>query len=308
MPFTGPRLVLVLILLGGAGARPQGRDFVDKLLSRFPGSFAGKLLAVRRHVRCANMRFGLMDCSLMAENVTVLDAEPEEAIEPTDDSNRSVALSVDRIDINWTSFTSPVLDLTVSGPNVTVVFSDLLLRSTNWHDLRRAGFPPMFGECRSSLLFSMPSLDRRCFRSMLVALKRVYVLSPGSSNSTLLAPPRLRSLLCTGDLCLRFVSAPLGGVDLMPVLTLSGERLTQVLRQVLGDWNEGGPLEISDFLVALAHALMGMVLEEIQSPEHLQSKLQGGEQAQILMLPSASFRLWKHWVTVWVFALLVGVA
>lgn len=104
----------------------------------------------------------------------------------TRDQEEDAALRVGRVRVTWGSYSRPRIAVELEDVDVSVVFANLLLTRTNWHELANVGFPPT-----------------------------MYMTSPSSSSSNDDSFLRVSDVDLRGTVRLFVRSRPLGGRSIL---------------------------------------------------------------------------------------------
>jgi len=168
---------------------------------------------------------------------------------PNDDQDEieeeeEVALSIDKLSANWTSYRQPIIDVEFSDTKINIKLEEIVkLRKprSNWHRLKKSGFPPAFSDSKQ----------------------------PKSTPKT--GAIRLRQIRCN-DVCSVALSMTIFGrsissTDLgLPDISIPGELITDVWTLAVAEYGEGEEsVEASDALEALSRIFLKLLLDELEA-------------------------------------------
>lgn len=187
----------------------------ESLLSRFPGKTAKVLSSLVKHFRVGHWSFKAKERRVDASRLRLVVPPTEASTEVLDEDDD--ALIIKNITANWTSYTSPIIDLEVTNATIKVSIDEIFRRrgfATNWHRLHSSGFPPPF------------------------------------PVSKIIRSPKFRKLKCHGN-CRVLFSATAFGRQIsegLPELSLSGEAVTAMWERAVDEWFEsrGDDVDVSD--------------------------------------------------------------
>mmetsp|Transcript_15866 Transcript_15866/g.31680 ORF Transcript_15866/g.31680 Transcript_15866/m.31680 type:complete len:308 (+) Transcript_15866:126-1049(+) len=241
------RLVLIfgaLTMLPSCDGSP--RTNAEILLNRFPGRTAGVLSSLAKHLRVDKWSFKLMERIANANRFRiVVPSTPED-----------VVVVIENVTANWSSYSAPIIDLDITNATIYIGIDEIFRRreigSTNWHRLRRSGFPPVFptSATRSVSRFKFPSLSAT-------------------------SPPKFRNVCCNGN-CVVVFSATVMGRQIsegLPRITLPGKSITAMWEKALGEWRDeqedrddaDKALGVEEAGQALVQVVLGLVLDKVEA-------------------------------------------
>ena len=216
-----------------------------RLLRRFPGETASALRQMARHLRAKRWLVSLAGRTMVVDDFMLVAASNDSDAENDNDVVREdIALTIQELAVNWTSYKEPVVDCMVNNATVLIHLDELARLkppSTNWQRLRASPFPPPFVE----------EALRRARDAPLSPVPPSSLLSSLFSPSPT-AAPRFRSFQCLGDVVVecsatilgRRVGAAAGGADIgsggggLPNVRIPGAVFTAVWEQALQEWRD----------------------------------------------------------------------
>jgi len=236
-------LVPILVALrfqGGAGGSPVN---AAKLLANFPSQTVKSLSSLVNHVRLTAWGFNARERTVECEGVKLV-------VPPSDSNDEETVLSVDAIAASWSSYKSPVIDLTLSNATLVISLDEIISRRklgrTNWHRLKESGFPPVFSGAGGG----------SCGRTLF------------GQGTSLLPVPRFRTITCHGD-CVIQTSATLLGRTVtagLPQITVPGEMISSLwLQLVEAHGEESDGLTTEETAKALTSLLLRILLQETEA-------------------------------------------